>query len=574
VEAHDGAGRVLWSVQRLASGRVRYTERPGLRREAPAEVALFELVRDHAGEVREVWHIDAEGRRTPARRGVHGLRREAGATDEVRLTLLGSSGQPVGSAPRWVLRSQDAAGRSEEAYFDAAGKPAAGPEGCPRWRWSPEGPRALRGAGFDAEGRPTLHKDGYHRCTARYDERGHQVEAAFFGLDGKPCLHKNGYHRFSDRYDEHGQPLEEAYFGLDGKPAARVDEGPFKGCARQTWESGGKGELRQCCYWVPDGKGGFALRRRADAADRTLEQAFFTPQGRPTLHKDGYHRWTKRYDEHGHWVEWLSFGLDGKPCLDKTGNHRWTARYDERGNTVEEAYFGLDGKPTARVDEGPLKGCARQTWEYDGQGKLRQRSYFVPDDKGGCALRRRADAANRTLEYAYFTSQGRPTLHQDGYHRWTNRYDERGHRVEGAYFGLDGKPCLHKNGHHRWTARYDERGRLTDTPVFDVAGKRLRCRILVEKVSRESLAARAGLREGDVLLRYSGKELTSAAHFRYLRGDEGTGGTPRKLEVLREGKILTVELSPGETGMTLVNNAVRVMRTSLGIPSACDRRRR
>ena len=211
---------------------------------------------------------------------------------------------------------------------------------------------------------------------------------------------------------------------------------------------------------MPDGKGGCALRRRVDAADHTLEEAYFTPEGRPTLHSDG--------------------------------NHRFTARYDERGNRVEQAYFGLDGKP-----------C----------------------------------------------------LVKDGYHRVTFRYDKHGNRVELALFGLDGKPCLHKEGYHRGTKNYDERGRLVATAVFDVAGKRLHCRILVGKVSPGSLAAKAGLREGDVLLRYAGKDLTTAALFLGLRGDEGSSGPPHKLDLLRQGKALTVELPPGEPGMTLLNKA-------------------
>ena len=959
VEAHDGAGHVLWSVQRLAPGRVWYTERPGPWGEPSAEAALFELVRDGAGEVREIRHV-AKGRPSVARRKVQRLRREVGAAGEVRLTFLGSSGQPVGAAPRWVLRTRDTASRLEEAYFDAAGKPVAGAEGCPRWLWSQEGPHALRSAGLDAEGRPmrardgsysslrrfdeqgreveqawfgmdgtplvadsgsakvtsrydsrgalleksswildkrghfllrrradaadrtlelasftpegwpTLHKEGYHRFTARYDERGNRVEAAGFGLDGKPCLNKDGFHRYIAHYDERrrkveeayfgldgkpclhrfgnhrwthryderghlvevayfrpdgkpaarvdegilkgcarltweyddkgelrqrcyfvpdgkggcalyrrtdaanstleqayfaptGQPIlhkegyhrwtarynqrhkrvEESYFGLDGRPTARVDEVPFKGCARLTWEYDDKGELRQRCYFVADGKGGCVLRRRADAADRTLELAFFTPEGRPTLHKDGnhrftarfdkrgnqveraffgldgkpclikngYHRFTNRYDKFGHRVEWACFGLDGKPCrnkdgthrwavrydergnkleeayfgvdgrpavcaqgaskgyarltweydgtgklrqrcyfvaddkggcglcrrtdaadrtlelasftpegrptlskdgihrvtfryeergkpveiaffgldgkpclhkngyhrftarydqggnrvegayfgpdgkpcLQKNGYHRWTDRYDERGKLVEEAYFGLNGRPTANIGEGSLKGCTKLTWEYDAKGKLCQRGYFVLDGKGGCVLRRRADAADRTLELAFFTPEGRPTLHKDGNHRFTARYDERGRLVEAAYFGLDGKSCLHKDGYHRATKRYDERGRLAATAVFDVAGKRLHCRILVGKVSPGSLAAKAGLREGDVLLRYAGKELTSAALFWSFRGDEGASGPPRKLELLREGKPLTAELPPGEPGMTLLN---------------------
>ena len=55
--------------------------------------------------------------------------------------------------------------------------------------------------------------------------------------------------------------------------------------------------------------------------------------------------------------------------------------------------------------------------------------------------------------------------------------------------------------------------------------------------------AEAGLREGDILRHYDGKELTSLTHFHYLRGKEGKGGPPRKLELLRKSKMLTSRAS-------------------------------
>ena len=403
-------------------------------------------------------------------------------------------------------------------------------KGCARvsWEYDDKGKLCQRGY-FVPDGK------GGCALRRRADAANRTLEEAFFTPEGRPTLHKEGWHRWTARYDEQGNRVKEAYFGLDGRPKARVDEGIFKGCARLTWEYDAKGKLRQRGYFVPDGKGGCLLRRRADAADHTLEEASFTPEGRPTLHKDGYHRWTARYDERGNRVEvayfgldgkpclhkqgyhratrhyderghqverayfgpegkpclyknsyhrvasrydqrgklaeWACFGLDGKPCLDKDGTHRWTYRYNERGKLIDEAFFGLDGLPAARVDEGTLKGCARLTWEYDAKGKLRQRGYFVPDGKGGCVLRRRADAANRSLELGYFTLAGRPILGKNGYHRFTARYDARGKLNEVAYFGLDGKPCLHKDGYHRWTNRYDERGNRVEEAYFGLDGK-------------------------------------------------------------------------------------------------------
>jgi hypothetical protein len=273
VTAQDDTGRVLWGLSHSTPSRVRFSERAGPWGKALTAAALFELVRDNSGAVREVWYVDMEGRRTPARGGAHGLRVSAADTGEVRFTLLDASGKPTGTIACWVFLSSNEARRVEEAYFDVAGKPVAGAEGCPRWVWSQEGPQELRGAGFDAERRPMRTSDGNHSCLRRFDgQSGKCLAAAYFGLDGKPCLHKEGYHRWIASYDERGNQVEGALFG---------------------------------------------------------------PDGEPYLYKDGYHRWTISYDEEGKCLAAAYFGLDGKPCRHKLGCHRLTKRYDKRGNQVE-----------------------------------------------------------------------------------------------------------------------------------------------------------------------------------------------------------------------------------------------
>ena len=71
---------------------------------------------------------------------------------------------------------------------------------------------------FDEQGRPTRHKDGYARCTARYDERGNITEMAFFDEAGQPTRHKDGYTRLTKEYDEEGALLNSRYYGIDGDP--------------------------------------------------------------------------------------------------------------------------------------------------------------------------------------------------------------------------------------------------------------------------------------------------------------------------------------------------------------------
>ncbi|HXC40173.1 MAG TPA: PDZ domain-containing protein, partial [Burkholderiales bacterium] len=69
----------------------------------------------------------------------------------------------------------------------------------------------------------------------------------------------------------------------------------------------------------------------------------------------------------------------------------------------------------------------------------------------------------------------------------------------------------------------------------------------VLKVEPGKAAAKAGLREGDVLLELGGRDATGIAALARLLGSE-TIGVPREARVLRGSQILTLTIVPGESG--------------------------
>jgi len=69
----------------------------------------------------------------------------------------------------------------------------------------------------------------------------------------------------------------------------------------------------------------------------------------------------------------------------------------------------------------------------------------------------------------------------------------------------------------------------------------------VLKVEPGKAAAKAGLREGDVLLELGGRDATGIAALARLLGSE-TIGAPREARVLRGSQILTLTIVPGESG--------------------------
>ena len=237
-------------------------------------------------------------------------------------------------------------------------------------------------------GRPTRHKDGFAKLTAKYDERGNQIEDGLLRR-ARPAHPAQGRLRQVHRpsYDERGNRTEWAYFDEAGQPTRHKD-----GYARFT------AQLRRAGQ--PD-RGGLLRRARpAHPAQGRLRQALpsttsgATRPSRPT-----------------------STSTAGPPGT-RTATPGWTAKYDERGNQTEEAYFDEPGRPTRHKD-----GYARLTAEYDERGNL--------------------------TEWAYFDEHGRPARHKDGYARLTARYDERGNQTEWAYFDEHGRPTRHKDGYAR-----------------------------------------------------------------------------------------------------------------------------
>ncbi len=417
-----------------------------------------------------------------------------------------------------TTRRFDEQGRQvEQAYFDADGKPVRDEAGVHRWTATFDGRgHQVEAAFYDVDGKTARQTAENHRWTVRYDERGNQIETRWFGVDDKPGLHQDGMHRRSSRYDENNRLIEQSAFDVDGKPVILK-----AGYARQTWTYDG-GVLTEQAFWVPDGKGGYAVSRRLNGRGVLLEEAAFAADGRPTLFPTGsYHRYIAEYDQAVRQTAIAYFGTDDRPvALRAGGYHRQTTRYDDQGRVAEQAYFGADGKPV--LTRG---GYHRWTANFDARGNQIERVYLGID--------------------------GKPIVIRDGYCRYVSRYDEEGRQVEEAYFGLDDRPARYRGGYHKLTRRYGADGELSGMTAADDWGKPLRLEAFIQGIEEEGEAASVGLQVGDVLLAYGGKEVYSLPEFEQARRSAQTPDGPGELKVLRQGRTVAVSLPPGDLGMTL-----------------------
>jgi PDZ domain len=102
---------------------------------------------------------------------------------------------------------------------------------------------------FGLYSEPTIHQIwGYHIWKATYNERGCQISGEYAGIDGKPRVVKTGCAKFTAKFDERGRQIEEACFDESGIPIAK------NGIARYDTNFDEKGNAAMVWYFDRDGK--------------------------------------------------------------------------------------------------------------------------------------------------------------------------------------------------------------------------------------------------------------------------------------------------------------------------------
>jgi hypothetical protein len=336
------------------------------------------------GTFRLLWSYDARGNLTET-------------------LILGPNGRPRNNKSGWAR---------ERLVHDSSGKLAeriwwrADPEGQLRlWERRNDQGWVLERVNLTPQGQPQPWPEGHYRWKGRYDARGNMIEAYNLGLDDKPVRPSWGYHSWVARYNARGTKLEMANFGVAGEPAFQTDDGTFRtlwnydewGHLAETLYLGPNGRAMNCkqgwarrrevhhpagdlvgrTFWRADRDGRLHLWRREDSRGRSLETVILTPDARPEVGKNGYHRMTTRYDSRGNQVERAYFGLEGEPVTTTQGYHRLVTRHDREGRVVERTHLGVDGALAY------CSGCgfARALYRFDDRGRPAETLYLSRNDR-------------------------------------------------------------------------------------------------------------------------------------------------------------------------------------------------
>jgi serine/threonine protein kinase len=268
----------------------RFYDRSGALAPAANGVAIVTLTRNERGDVVATAFLSPGGKPALNADGIAGFRSTwDDAGNEIERTQLGLDGAPAagkkGKWARWTASFDARGAELELAYFDAAGKPAPGP-------------------------------DDFAKLVTTRDAQGREIERAFFDADGKPFAPpKVGYAELDTKVDRLGNQLESDSFDAEGKPAHAVS-------------------------------GYAAWRVTMDPAMRETERAWFGADGALARTRGGYARIVRSYDLLGRLAVVEYMDDVGKPVVSKEDGcalERWSYETSKVG---VRACFDASGKPT------------------------------------------------------------------------------------------------------------------------------------------------------------------------------------------------------------------------------------
>jgi hypothetical protein len=273
------------------------------------------------GLEKQISYYDRSGKPQIGRDGAYASRMEYDSQGMPnRLVALDDHGLPMITENGFAesrSKYDERGNQVEWACFNTSGIPCLNKNGYAKSRFEyDERGNQVEWACFGLRDEPTIDQSvGNHMVKNTYDERGYCIAWEECGVDGKRCLVKNGYAKTTARYNERGNEVEWACFGLRDEPT--IDQVFGNHMLKNTYDE--RGYRIGCEYYGVDGK--------------------------PCLTKNGYAKVTAKYDERGDEIEEAWFNESGNPIA-SNGVAKWTKNYDENGHATVMTYFDANGKLT------------------------------------------------------------------------------------------------------------------------------------------------------------------------------------------------------------------------------------
>lgn len=350
------------------------------------------------------------------------------------------------------------------------------------------------------------------------------TRADYLDSQGRPMASKWGYASICREYNSERQLSREWYLDEDGQPTRSAANGIAE--CRCTYTDG------NCTgYDYYDETGALCLDNCGVASytltyesGQLVAESCFGTEGEPVLHKEGWHSFSKTYDENGLLLRQCSYGTENQRVRANTGYSAISYTYDDTGRMTSETFYDTQDRPSSSVGTVISYAASQLQYEYDQRGNLVRKVYCrdhdIPgevwdvvytydghgnttserwqDYQGELVMSRSGsayaeadyDAFGRAMENRWYDEKGglvsrdvyeydslgrttRETIYEeDGSVRLVtnNMYDEFGNWIEKSFTDGDGKPCMSTEGYATARFAYDSFCNIKESWAYDETG--------------------------------------------------------------------------------------------------------
>lgn len=249
----------------------------------------------------------------------------------------------------------DEAGRLKEAYFyDQNNRPAISSD-CSGYGvcFEYEGDNTSTCILLGKDGRPMKIDRGYAAIRTSYDPSTRTTETCLYDADMKPCLIQDGWHKKISRADEQGNEQEVHLFGVKNEPVESTDG--FHHSVKRNYEENGA-MVREVTFERLRDNSSITYYRKVKRSyeagnDKVCETCYYDRNAAPCKNDDGWYREMTRRDVYGNTVT-SYFDSDGKPLLCNGGYHmkKYEVLVDGEYKTETSSYYGINGESCINAD--------------------------------------------------------------------------------------------------------------------------------------------------------------------------------------------------------------------------------
>jgi hypothetical protein len=351
--------------------------------------------------------------------------------------------------------------------------------------YSPEG-YAWRVHYLDQAGNPTPGKDNAFIKQSKYDQQGRVIESTSLWKDGRPMNDQGGNAAMRSVYDDSGNLVAQESLDAAGKP---ID---FKkdGFQRFTCRYDDRGNCVEPATWHANGSR--VYRNKTDQLFCHSRRLFYDIRGNRVggdclmAHGQPVLSGRTKYDEDDRPIEEMYFDRDGHPTIGPIGGFRMTLAYDAEGNITEMAFFDEHGKAMPGNE-----GYHRRISKFESGREVRT-EYQDGDGKlvaikgGYAAIERTFDAQGNEVRTTYFGIDNQPVPNRnEGFAIKRTSFDACGRETEKRFLDGHERPVRSKKGYAHLRQAYDESNNVNEETYLDESGQPIRSVDGYARVTRE-----------------------------------------------------------------------------------------